>query len=299
MEAKQQARYNAYSLALSYLKENETITKDVAAFTATYEMAKTKLDAIAANENLRQQKSRGASLQKEQLKENLANQALAVAAIIGSYATDQQDANLRESVNFNASDLQYASGPVLASRSANIVKLARESAGALKGYGITDELLASLAKLAEQFASDIQAPRNDKTERKNAGDEIRELIKELDSIFINKLDAMMLLYRFTHRSFYNGYLIKRDIQLPGHRKTRLEGLTLEKGTGEALENVELSIDETDLTIQTGADGSFDLKVPLLVGAVARFKKAGYKTVEKAFTLQRGQATRLEVEMEKE
>lgn len=299
MKTEQLARYNAYSLAISYLLENENITKAVPAFATTCADAKAKLDTITQHENRRQQISSRATVQKEQLQTDLANQAEAVAAVIGSYASRKKDAKLLESVSFSPTALHYASAQVLSSRCNNILNLAKELAEPLKEYGISAEMITSLATLTEEYAANVQAPRIEKGDRKNAGTEIRELIQELDTIFNNQLDGLMLLFRFSHRSFYNGYLIKREIQERGHRKTRLEGLVVEKGTTNGLQGVELIIDDTATNVQTGAEGNFDLKLPLLTGAMARFKKAGYKTVELPVTLRRGQVTRLEVELEKE
>jgi len=299
MNSKLKSRYDAYTLAIAYLKENEEITKEVPAFAATFAVAKATLDAITENENRRQLNGKRVTLRKEQLHENLANQTQAIAAVIGSYATNQKDAKLLESVNFTASDLHYVTAQVLQARSTNVFNQAKELATQLREYGITEALLASFGALTEQYAAEMRGPRNEQAERRKAGEEIAELLQELDIIFNNQLDALMMLFRFSHRSFYNGYLIKREIQSPGHRKTRLAGLVRDKATGLGLAGVDVQVADTELGMQTGADGSFDMKLPPLSGSTVRFKKTGYKGAEQPFTLRRGLATNLAVELEKE
>jgi Carboxypeptidase regulatory-like domain len=299
MNSKQKSRYNAYALALGYLKENETLVNEVPAFSASFGVAKATLDAITQSENRRQQNGRSVTVDKEQLQENLANQALAISAIIGGYATNMKDAGLRESVSFSPSDLLYTSGQVLYSRCSNILEKANQLAGELREYGVTEALLANFTGLVEQYSTIIHGPRGEKAERKQAGMEIKELLQELDTIFENQLDAFMLLFRFSHREFYNQYMIKRDFVNPAHRKTRIEGLLTDKQSHASLAQVDIRIKGTEMQVETGADGTYNLRMPLLSGIAVVYSKKGYKAVELPVILQRGQSVRLNVEMEKE
>lgn len=282
-----------------FLNENAAIVKEIPAFQSAFTAAKATFDAITQSEQRRQQKSSRVTASREQLHENLANQANAMASIIGGYATNTKDSGLLESVNFSPSELFYARGPILLSRSANLLEQAKQLAAPLVEYGVSDALLVNFATMVEQYSTLVHGPREEKAERKVAGQDIKDLLKELDTVFNNLLDAFVLQYRDTNRIFYNQYQVMRFIQQPAQRKTRLEGLVVEKETRDALAQVDIRIKDTELQVQTAADGSYNLRMPLLTGVIVQFSKKGYKTVELPIVLRRGKALKVAVELERE
>jgi hypothetical protein len=293
----QKARYNAYSLALAHLKENGQITSGIPVFEALYLSAKTTLDAISDTNRRRIQKLKGVTDSKQQLQDSLSTQALAIASVISTYASVKKDLMLKESMNFSKSELFYGGGQLLNEKSANILTKAKELATSLKDYGITDALLDSFESLLQDYAANVNEPRSMTAERKQAGIQVKELFKQLNRLFIEQLDRMMLLFKFTHSDFYEQYMIKREIVDPTRRKTSVKGTVTDKTSGKALAGVTVILKNTELSTTTADDGSYSLKTPIIEEMPVIYQKDGYKPATKEATVKRGQSTIIDVAME--
>lgn len=297
MTSSQTARYNAYSLALAHLKENEQITSGISVFEALYLSAKTTLDAISDTDRRKIQKLKGVADSKQQFQDSLSTQALAIASVISTYASVKKDLTLKESMNFSKSELFYGPGQLLNEKSANILTKAKELATSLKDYGITDALMDSFESQLKDYAANVNEPRNMTAERKQAGIQVRELFKQLNRLFIEQLDRMMLLFKFTNSDFYEQYMIKREIVDPTRRKTRVEGTVTDKFSGKALAGVTVILKNTELNTTTADDGSYSLKTPIIDEMPVIYQKDGYKPATKEATVKRGQSTRIDVALE--
>jgi hypothetical protein len=296
MTLSQSARYKAYALALAHLKENESITKDVPAFAQAYDAAKATLDAIAAADNRRQQNRFAASAGKRQFREEFAGQAQAIAGALVSYATAKNDQRLKEAMNFTYSGLYHANDAELGARAANILTEARALAGELSTYGITEGVLTAYGTMVAQYLGAISEPRNVVAERKEAGQQIKDGLNQLKDQLKNQLDKLILQFKSGHPEFYNQYINKRKIINPAQRKTQVEGKVTDMATGAGLADVQVLVKDTVLETTTGADGSYDLYLPLLTGATIQYRKEGYTPASVQVELKRGQTTPQGVEL---
>lgn len=296
MTIDQSARYNAYALGLAYLKENEVITKDIPAFSEAWQAANTTLNAVAEAENLRQMNRQGIIASKKQYLAQISHQALAISSAIVTYASANKDNGLKETMTFTSSELSYTSIQQLGARVSNILSTAKNLREELKKYGISDEVLTGFARLVEQYLPSANLPRINTNNRKNAREQVIELLKQLQEQMDNQIDKLMVQFRLSHPEFYNKYLISRTVVNPGHRKTRVEGLALEEGTGALLGGVQVMIEQSNLATETMADGSYSLKTPGLTNATLVFKKEGYQTVSVQLEIKRGQIVKQTVEM---
>ena len=276
MTASQSVRFNAYSLALAHLKENEEITKAVPAFETAFRTAKATLDAIASAALHKTQKPGGATDDKQQYRDNFANQSLAIALVIGTYAACKNELALQVAMNITHTDLSTATDQQLMVQSAVLVAKARELCAELKDYGISGALVNNFAAMQEQYAVSIQGPANVAAERRQAGIQIVELLWQLKVIFKEQLDALMLLFKFTHHEFYQQYIRKRTLVNPARRKMGLTGVVLDKASLAELAGVMITIKGTRIGGTTLSDGSYALKMPMLPKVTVVYKKEGYK-----------------------
>jgi hypothetical protein len=297
MNSYQTARFKVYTLALAHLKENQKITGSVPVFEALYLSAKATLDAISDTDKRKIQKLKGVTDSKQQLQDRLSAQAEAISSVISTYASIKEDLTLKESMNFSRSELFYGPDQLLSEKSANILAKAEELATDLKDYGITSALMDSFESLLKDYAANVNEPRNMTAERKQAGMQIADLFIQLSRFFTEQLDRMMLLFKFTHRDFYDQYMIKREIVNPIRRKTRVEGIVTDKFTGKALTGVTVMVKDTELITTTTNDGSYSLKTPMVRQVSIIYKKEGYRQVTKETTVKKGLATSLDVVLE--
>jgi hypothetical protein len=290
MNSIQNARYKAYSLALAHLKENEAITKGVPAFETAYLTAKQTLDAIAGAGNLQQQKFQAFSAGKKQYHDEICNQALAIASAIVTYASGKNDQGLKESMSFTHTELFYAPDNELGAKTANILATARAMEKELDHYGITTPVLDHFATLVKQYLPSANEPRNMVAERKEAGEQIKKLMKQLKEQMTNQLDRLMLQFKFTHQEFYNQYIIKRSVINPSRRKTRVEGVVTDVASLAGIGDVQVMVKDTSYITLTLADGSYSLKTPALAAATILYRKEGYAPASVQVEIKRGQAS---------
>lgn len=298
MNMSQAARYKAYALALTYLKENEVITKDLPAFGEAWQAAKATLDAVVEADNLRQQNRQGIIASKKQYLADISHQAMAVSSAIVSYASANKDNGLKETMTFTPSELSYTSIQQLGARVSNILNTAKNLREELKKYGISEEVLTGFARLVELYLPSANLPRINTTERKNARLRVIELLRQLQEQMDNQIDKLMIQFRLSHPEFYNQYIISRTIVNPGYRKTRVEGVVTDKATRAVLGEVEVQVKDSNLATATMADGSYSLKTPALSGATVIYQKKGFKPFTVLLEIKRGQILRQAVEMEK-
>ncbi len=297
MNSYQTARYKAYSLALAYVKENESITSSVPIFAAVYTSAIASLDAISNTNKRKIEKRKGVADNKQQHQDSLSVQAQSIASIIGTYSTIKKDLVLKEAMNFSKTELFYGPDQLLNEKSANILTKAKELAADLKDYGITPALIASFESQLKDYSSTINEPRNVAMERKQAVVQIKDLFTQLKLVFTEQLDPLMQLFKTDNRDFYDQYLLKRSIVDPARRKTRVEGTVTNKLTGKALPGATVMIKDTEFVTSTPDDGSYSLNVPGVKQVPVSYQKDGYKPVTKQAILKRGQSTILDVELE--
>jgi hypothetical protein len=289
MNSYQNARYKAYSLALAHLQENEAITKEVPAFETAFLSAKATLDAIASAGNLQQQKFQAFTAGKQQYQDEICNRALVIASAIVTYASGKKDQGLKESMNFTRTELFYAPDSELGAKTANILATARAMEKELVNYGITATVLDNFATLVKQYLPSANEPRNMTAERKEAGEQIKKLMKQLQEQMTNQLDRLMLQFKFTHAGFYNQYIVKRMVVNPSRRKTRVEGVVTDMASLAGIGDVQVMVKDTSYVTLTLPDGSYSLNTPSLTAATIQYKKEGYAPASVQLEIKRGQA----------
>lgn len=297
MTNNEKARFNAFTLSLAHLMENTGITKEVPAIAEACETARQLLDAISDSNSRRAGKLGGATSKKQYYREELSRTALAIASIIRSYASDRNDLELKESMNYSYSELRYTGENRLNEHCSNILATARKLGPGLGAFGINEDMLKEFEHLMEMYEQSRTQPRSLMAVRKEAGREVKALLRELNNLFVDKLDAMMLLYKTTHREFYGQYMAKRTIINPGHRSTRVEGRVRDKVNNQELSRVKVSVKGTLIHSITSEDGTYTIKAPVLPSVLVVFEKEGYQTQTVEVPLRRGQATAQDIALE--
>jgi hypothetical protein len=260
-------------------------------------LAKATHDAIESADKRRTQKLGGVAENKYLQQDDLANQATAIASAIGTYALLKKDMALKEAMNFSKSELYYGSSQELSAKCANILATAKGLGAELKEFGITDSMLTLFGTVLAQYDDAKNKPRNVVAERKVARHQVAELLKQLHVIFTEQVDALMLLFKFTHAEFYNEYRAKRLLVSPGHRKTRVEGVVTDKRTNASLHNVTVSVKGVDNSASTAQDGSYSLQTVPLPAATLVFEKEGYKPLTIETGIKRGKVMVQDIALE--
>jgi len=298
MNNSESARCRAYALALDHLKANTAITDTLPVFKEVYQSAADLLAGIYSADQTRLKNRQTGSAGKSQFQESLTKNAMIIASAIVTYAARKNNRELKESMSFNRTELDYARDADLASRAANILATARNLNGELKNYGISEELLTGFSTDLDQFREQAAKPRSQVAEGKAAGLAARTQIRNLQTMFDEQLDSLMLQFRDSHPDFYNTYIVKRTVVNPARRKTRIEGQVTDGATGTGINGVSITIKDTQLATTSVSDGSYSLKTPALSGAVLECVATGYKPFSIMLDVKLGQAYNQPIVLEK-
>lgn len=262
MTLSQSARYNAYSLVLAHLKENESITKDVPDFVQIYEAARTKLDAIIAADNM------------QQCRENIAGLALIISTAIIAHADETNNHHLMRAMHFSSALPGSGRESQWGAKAATILVHAGKLATELKGYGITDEMMTSYAAMVEEYLTTARELNNNVKGHIQAGESIKKGLKELHEILNKQLDKLMRQFKFTHPAFYNGYISKRRLVTPAAHSTQPARRITDAARRNTSTGVPVFLKGTELMTVLWADGSYGLYLPLLTSASIKYQQEG-------------------------
>lgn len=298
MTSSQHARYKAYVLALAHLKDNASITNEVAAIAPVTVKAGELLDALVAADQRKIQNDTGHASHRQLHHGELAILSHSIAQAISAYAAAKRDEPLRMAATITRSGFQRSRSQELAEKSANLLTKARELGAELNTYGVTAAMLDELAARLELYNAAIRAPRNATAMRKEAGMRVEDLFKQVKQLFTRQLDPLVVVLKSGYSAFYDQYTILRKISNSGQRKTRVEGVVTDKASRAEMANVTVLVKGTELVTTTGADGRFSLYTPQLKALPVVIQKEGYKPVELETVVKRGQATALSVELER-
>lgn len=81
----------------------------------------------------------------------------------------------------------------------------------LVSYGIDQTEISSLAQLIQTFSSLISKPMDTIGERKQKTVTLAQLFVQMDSVFYNKLDKLIILFKQSEPDFYNEYRTARNV----------------------------------------------------------------------------------------
>ena len=300
MTTNQAARYKSYVLSLAFLKENQDITKEADAFASVFDAAWLLVNEISNIDTRKTVRLKGVAETKEQLQDELVEQAVAIASVISGYAAQKSDPGLKEAMNFTRSELFYGSDQQLGTKCRIILEKARELTAQILRFGITPEKIETFAGYIDNYTASINEPRSATAYRKQAGMQMRQLFDQLRRLFTEQLDPMMMLFKATQREFYDQYLIRRMIVNPAQRKTKVQGKVRDKATLQELADVAVSVKGLEtMPATTDAEGRYSLQTPLLKRLPLLYYKEGYKPGRADTTVSRGKTTTLDVELERE
>jgi hypothetical protein len=112
---------------------------------------------------------------------------------------------------FSENSFYRLSGNASLALARQMLDLANNYANELKNYGITETEIKTLEKAIETFNTTLGKPMDTIGERKQRTTNLMQLFAGLDSIFYDKLDKLMILFKQSSHDFYDEYRTARNI----------------------------------------------------------------------------------------
>lgn len=200
-------RYNeAWSGVVAYMQAYAIFTGNV-------------LNINQLNEQL-QISSRGATVDKGQLKETMAEKAAVLVGALKAFSSVTANAALAEDIDFSYTSIAKSKDTDADDICRHIFSEANKRQSALVDFGITQADLDGLLEAINQYTITIGRPKATIIQVKSLNEQMHNLFKANDKIVSEQLDNLMFRFKASHPAFYNEYFSSRMIGSQGSRSVK-------------------------------------------------------------------------------
>jgi LysM repeat protein len=155
--------------------------------------------------------SKAITADKDMVLEGLAQKALVLSGALQAYAAVTGNNVLAEQVKLVKSDLIRARETDVEALVMPVINAARAELANMADYGVTEAMITETETSLDAFKVLIGQPRTIRNQAFAAMDLLDELLDAANVILKNKLDPMMIRFKFTDTEFYSEYERARTI----------------------------------------------------------------------------------------
>lgn len=312
MNANQEDKLSMYYVVRDTAERYRPTWVSNAVFAATYNLWAEKIPLIESNRDMQTLETTGITTDKTSKRSAMTEKALFLENRLQSYANAVENAELRESVQYSASDLKKTRDTDVVGICNTILAQANAYAAAIAEYGVTAAMITDFQTAIAAYSSTLAKPKAAKSQTKTATENLARLFKEADDLLVKRLDLDIELFKASNPEFYSQYKTARIIIPTGGGATSVLGSVTNAATGEAMKGVSFTfaVENAQLTKAAGVEavkaivkksagkGGFRVSLPENTYRVT-IEKIGYKKQEVVVTVADGETAKLNVELEKE
>ncbi len=148
---------------------------------------------------------------KTSTREGLARKVEVVSGILQAYASITGNNAIIDSISVNRTDVVSARETDVDALVTPVINYARAELANLADYGISEAMILETETSLDQFNSLIGNPRTVRNQAYAALATLQELIDSALDILNDRLDKLMLRFKYTHPGFYDEYMRARVI----------------------------------------------------------------------------------------
>lgn len=297
----QESKLNMYFVSRDYLSENVAILDPLPNFQENYRAFQDTITQIQQSGEQQSFSKTGIAATKSELKQSLVALAADTARKLTAYAKFSNNKTLLGEVSYSESDLKRCADTNLCSVAQGIYDRAQTSVDALAAYGITPRSQTALLNAINSFNASIPKPRLGITEKKQSTAQLVQLFKAAD-MYLENIDTAVEIIRLTQGNFYNGYKTARKLIQTGSGSLSIKGAITDSLNGEPLKGVKLTFVSNDgiepFEKETADKGGFMVKTVQDGAYQVRVSKEGYKEKTVTISVNDGELTRLDLELDK-
>jgi len=234
---------------------------------------------------------------KSDLRKDMCDKAYDVRVRMVAFAKVTDNKTLLKEVSINRSEFTYCNANKARDLSQVIYNTATANLLVLAAYGITPAVLTVLKTAIDAFNASIPSPKLKRMDRK-------ELIVKRDKLYadcyeyLEKIDALVEMVRYTQPTFYNQYKNARRIERSS-RRMALIGKVYDANSNETLKGVSVSIlvEETPaFNTKSAEKGGFRIKTLPAGKYTVKIAKPGYTDVETTVYISNGERTHASISL---
>jgi len=286
----------------SFLRQFESIWTASAVLGASVTELESLIDQVQAINAELAADARGFAILKSNKRADMVDFGKKVQSGVLAYAGSIGDVVLLKQVGFPESSLEKRRDTSIIEVMQLISGTASTLVAEITPYGVDQALIDDLdAKIAD-FELIVQKPRTVSSEYSAKNKDVVLLMKQIDLLMNGKIRYLLLPFKHTHQTFYNGYKKANMIIDLGRRKrastTKLSGRVIDFESGVPIGGVLLEILEfNDKKMTTKADGkySFDFEEGGIVTIKAT--KEDYYDTSETVELEKGVSYEMDIDMD--
>lgn len=312
MNAIQESKLGRYYLIMNTCQQYKSTWIDNTVFAASYNLWSALIPLIEKNRDAQMPENTGIATDKATKRILMAEKALFVENRLQSYANAVGNPELLESVSYTPTDLKKARDTEVTGICNTILAKAKLYAKDIEPYGVTTGLITDLEQAITAYSARLPKPKAAKSQTKTATENLRELYKNSDKYLRERLDLDIELFKTENPEFYSQYKTARFSTSNGSKTIALSGKAIMAGVGEPIKGVTFVITPQQngaakistmeavkpIVKKSAKKGSFRL-ANLAEGIYqVVVKKTGFVQQEFTVTVNKGETTRLRVELVK-
>jgi hypothetical protein len=221
MKKAQINKLNMFKVVLSILMQFKALTDSIPALSKAVALLADYIINIEKMQALQSSDTTGVRTDKDNLHDQLAEEALSISGALFAYACDIANNSLKSKVDFTSSDFDNCSQSEFIGYCTTIYNEALLLENSLVEQGIVKERIDEFKDAIEQYKLAITKPRESVVSHAGITDEIAETFKNADSLLKEKIDRLMFQFKQTNLDFYLAYhnarfIIERGVR---HEKT--------------------------------------------------------------------------------
>lgn len=287
MTAEQENKLSMAKATQKVLNDNSSIVSTVPAFVTAATDLDNEIDTIDGIVQVQVKKVTGKATDKEGSAENAVNLALELIGPARSYASDQNNNDLYESLNYTKSGLLRLRDNILFNTLTTIRDIVQSNIAALAPYGLLPANVTALTSAIGGYGVLMSAPRDAISIRAAATKALVERFKNLDKI-LDRVDGFVEGKKSSEPNFYKICKSARIIvNLNGKGATiTVSGRVVHDvgGVSTGLADVDIVILETGESGTSGPDGSFSIKSKGKGDATIEFTHPGFANRDASINL---------------
>lgn len=293
MNNRQIAKYGMFHLVLSFCNRYLTIIKTIPAFGYAFNTFQDLVKTIDQAAPQAARKTTGPAAAKKQSRQNLQAQTLAISSLLYAFASEKNDAALKEKVRYTKREFNGLAEEELIPVCKVIWGIARDLLTQMADYNLTEVQLNELDSAISEYHGILSLPRLEENDVRTAANRIQTLFKEAETVLNEKMDNIAESMKENEPDFYTGYFKSRRINDPATRHTKLTGIINDKTTGKVVAGVVVMHEVTGLKAVTNDLGEFQFDIPLTGDQQILVQKEGYKSTVETVKLKLGQSSQVE------
>jgi hypothetical protein len=194
--------------------------KDFTAFKNIFQAFEKQITKIDKTRQIQLRSIIGVTQNKKDLMFKAVEKGFLIAQSIYSYSKIINDNKTAARVSFTVSKLMNKRDTVVFIKLRDVIEIAQNFTDQLADYGVTQDDIDELNMLTEQYAAQVEDPRQAVTNRARATKELKDLLNEANMMLRDHLDRLIYHFKASAPEFWQQYKNARKIVNLGRRKRK-------------------------------------------------------------------------------